>query len=60
LEALELAAHDGRLERLEGFGPRRAQIGAHRARGTIGPPAIPSDAPEPEPPTSFGSPRHRP
>jgi hypothetical protein len=26
LEALELAAHDGRLEKLEGFGPRRAQM----------------------------------
>ena len=26
LEALEVAAHDGRLERLEGFGPRRAQM----------------------------------
>ncbi|MFB1480056.1 helix-hairpin-helix domain-containing protein [Corallococcus sp. RDP092CA] len=25
LEALELAAHDGRLERVEGFGPRRAE-----------------------------------
>jgi len=25
LEELELAAHDGRLERLEGFGPRRVQ-----------------------------------
>src|SRR5271157_6374078 len=26
LEALEQAAHDGRLEVLEGFGPRRAQM----------------------------------
>ena len=25
-EALEQAAHDGRLEQLEGFGPRRAQM----------------------------------
>jgi hypothetical protein len=25
LEALELAAHDGRLEKVEGFGPRRAE-----------------------------------
>lgn len=26
LEALEIAAHDGRLEQIEGFGPRRAQM----------------------------------
>lgn len=26
LEALEIAAHDGRLETVEGFGPRRAQM----------------------------------
>jgi hypothetical protein len=26
LEALEIAAHDGRLEKIEGFGPRRAEM----------------------------------
>jgi DNA polymerase/3'-5' exonuclease PolX len=26
LEALEIAAHDGRLEQIEGFGPRRAEM----------------------------------
>src|SRR5262245_37979474 len=36
LEALEQAAHDGRLERLQGFGPRRVAAIQHSLTGLLG------------------------
>ncbi|RJS26224.1 DNA-binding protein [Corallococcus sp. H22C18031201] len=53
LEELELAAHDGRLERVEGFGPRRAEqvrellvarLSRSRRAGDLGP--VESPAPD--------------
>jgi len=53
LEALELAAHDGRLEGVAGIGPRRAAairaaLGAMLRRGRLRPPvaAVPSHGPD--------------
>ncbi len=50
LEALELAAHDGRLEQLPGFGPRRAAMVRSALAALLArvrpPPANPADEPE--------------
>jgi len=50
LEELARAAHDGRLDRLDGFGPRRVRMVLAELRQRVPPPPRPPSRARPEPP----------